>query len=209
VRSLCARGVLHQGIEHTCPRCHHEEWVTIGALDKFIRCGICGRTEAAPVNQPWDFRINGFLRDALRSHGIGPLFWALDRMQGVNTTSFWFEGPLNIYLSKEEYERHEVTTDIDLTVITDGTVRMCEVKQSARNLKQVEVLAELMKQLRPDIATIAIMEPSTRAIEATFKTFAGKLKGSGIEPELITFDPDGDFRDRAFLGTLQSVRFSF
>ena len=77
VQSLCLLGVLHQGVQHTCPRCHHVVLVTIGAC-KEIRCDICGRTEAAPVNQPWDFRLNGFLRDALRSHGVGPLFWALD-----------------------------------------------------------------------------------------------------------------------------------
>jgi hypothetical protein len=206
VQSLCVAGILHQGVEHNCRSCHHVEWVTIGNLDKVIICPTCGREEAAPVSRAWDFRLNGFLRDALRLHGVGPLFWALSRMRGVNDRSFWFEGPLDIYLTKEDYERRKTTTDLDLTVIANGTVRMCEIKQSARQLKRVEELADLMKQLRPDIATIAVMEPLTRAIQSTFDRFAASLKGSGVEAELITFDPDRDLRNQAFLGAFETVR---
>jgi hypothetical protein len=206
VENLCLAGVLHQGVEHSCPRCHHVAWVTIGALDKEIRCDICDRVEPAPVNRPWDFRLNGFLRDALRSHGIGPLFWALSRMRSATSTSFWFEGPLNIYLTSHDYQRHQATTDVDLTVITDGTVRMCEVKQSARQLKRVEEFADLMKRLRPDIATLAIMEPQSKGIKAIFDRFATCLQGTGVKPELITLDRERDLRDQAFLGPTQSYK---
>lgn len=198
VQSLCMRAVLHQGLEQNCDRCHHSSWVTIRALKESITCDICRHTEAAPVERPWQFRLNGFLRDALRSHGVGPLFWALSRMRTFNVQSMWFEGPTNIYLTKEAFERRP-STDVDLTVVTDGIVRMCEVKQSARSLTRISEHAELMKRLRPDIATIAVMEPLSSRLQGAFDRFAAALEGSGIEPELIAFEPDRDLRDDAFL----------
>jgi hypothetical protein len=206
LQSLCQAGVLNQGLEYGCRRCHHNVWIPIGSLGSMIVCEICGRTEAAPIDRPWQFRLNGFLKEALRRHGIGPLFWALGRVRDHNTRSFWFEGPLNIYRTKADYEARRIYTDVDLTVVTNGKVRMCEVKQSGRQFRKPEALADIFKGLRPDIATVAIMEPVTSGILAKFAKFKAALAGSGIEPELLTFDPERDVEDRAFLGELQSVR---
>ena len=59
---------------------------------------------------------------------------------------------------------------------------------------------------RPDIATLAIMEPVSKRITAAFERFKSELDGTDIKAELITFEPERDLQDSAFLGELQTVR---
>lgn len=96
VERYCGAGILHQGYELRCRKCLHRNWISLDALAVTIPCHVCQRPVAAPLDQPWQFRLNGFLRESLQRHGIGPLFWVLNRFQRDHRGSFWFEGPLNI-----------------------------------------------------------------------------------------------------------------
>lgn len=206
VQTLCEREVLHQGREFACPRCHYKAWISIADLKPIIECEVCKYAEPAPVDGSWEFRLNGFLREALRRHGVGPLFWALSQFRPITTASYWFEGPLGIYFTKESAEKGERDTDIDLTIIAGDQVRMCEVKQSVRGFDDPEGYAAHFRKLRPDIATIAIMEPASAKIRAAFAKFEAALEGSDIRAELLTFDPERDIDDRAYLAQLQRFR---
>ena len=157
-------------------------------------CEVCGQGRLAPVDRPWDFRLNEFLREGLRKHGILPLFWCLGKLRFMKEESFFFEGPLDIYTETTRYDGGQPSTDIDLICVADGVVRMCEVKQSARQLdpSQVQRFGDLMKCLRPDIATIAVMQSETAEIRETFQLFESQLSGSGVRPELVTFDESRD-----------------
>lgn len=66
---------------------------------------------------------------------------------------------------------------------------MCEAKQSIRQLADPERFADTIKRLRPDIGTIAIMEPETPAIRESFGKFQSALDGSGVRAELLTLLP--------------------
>lgn len=192
VQALCHIGVLHQGYEHKCINCLHRSWIGISYLKANIVCEVCGADQPAPVDRSWDFRLNGFLREALRSQGVGPLFWVLSRIQRDSSRSFWFEGPLDIYFdNKINAHKCRKDTDIDLTIIEGGVVRMCEVKQSERHFNPIQ-LAETMKKLRPDIAVIAVMEVTSPALEKKYNEFQLQLSSSGIKPELITLDESRD-----------------
>jgi hypothetical protein len=192
VQNLCRLQILHQGYEHRCPKCLHRSWVGIDSLSTMIVCEVCKHERPAPVDQPWAFRINGFLREALQRHGIGPLFWALRRFQARNQNSFWFEGPLDICFDQAAAESGRTETDIDLTMIDGGLVRMCEVKQSARHFTDPEGLARVMARLRPDIAMVAVMEAPSRNLQEKFARFSGALAVEGIRAEMLTFDEEND-----------------
>ena len=197
VQWLCQRGVLHQGVEHRCRQCLHRSWISIEVLGRRVQCEVCGTQEGAPVHTPWQFRLNGFLHEALQKHGVGPLFWALDRMQQHNSHSFWFDGPLDIFEDQVALERRQPSTDIDLTVIDGGVSIMCEVKQSARVFRSPERLAQSLLTLRPDVGMVAVMQPTEKALRDTFDRFAQALEGSGIAPKLITLE-EGDIRDEPY-----------
>ena len=66
VQWLCARSILFQGYERRCPTCYHKNWIPIGALEPVTACEVCGTKQIAPVDKPWDFRLDGFLREALK-----------------------------------------------------------------------------------------------------------------------------------------------
>lgn len=195
VQELCSLGALHQGYEHTCRQCLHRSWTAIADLKSQITCEVCHSEEPAPVDRAWQFRLNGFLREALQRHGIGPLFWVLNKFQQNNSTSFWFDGPLNIFFDDEAALKNRPNTDVDLTIIENGVVRMCEVKQSERQFLDPEGLAQTMLKLRPDIAMIAVMESDSDSLRAKFARFSKILEGSGIKAEILTLDTDRDFAD--------------
>ncbi|MGX1741883.1 hypothetical protein ACWIEX_10020 [Bosea sp. NPDC055353] len=198
VQDLCSLGVLHQGYEHTCRQCLHRSWTAIADLKTQITCEVCHSEEPAPVDRAWQFRLNGFLREALQRHGIGPLFWVLDKFQQSNSTSFWFDGPLNIFFNDDAALENRPNTDVDLTIIENGIVRMCEVKQSDRQFLDPEGLAQTMLKLRPDIAMIAVMEADSDSLKAKFARFSKILEGSGIKAEILTLDTDRDFSDSPY-----------
>jgi len=196
VQRACDLGVLHQGYELRCPKCLHRNWIAIGDLKPKVLCQVCHRPNVAPVDQPWQFRMNGFLREALQRHGIGPLLWVLARYhKAVRSSSLWFEGPLNIFFDHHTYDRRQPSGDVDLTIVLDGKVTMCEAKSSARGLDKPKKVAELFAALRPDIALIAVMEAPSAALNAKFDEFSAALAGTGIEPKLWTLDEDADFED--------------
>ncbi|MDP1646198.1 MAG: hypothetical protein Q8L71_11980 [Thiobacillus sp.] len=192
VSNLCNLGVLHQGYEHKCRKCLHRSWIAIADLRPDIVCEVCHDVQPAPVDRAWQFRLNGFLREALQRYGIGPLFWVLSQFQRHSTDSFWFEGPLDIFFDQDAAEAGRQETDIDLTMIDDGIVRMCEVKQSERQFKDPARLAQTMAKLRPDIAMIAVMEADSPALRRKFEEFSAALTGTGIKPELFTLGATND-----------------
>ena len=198
VQDLCGLGVLHQGYENKCPKCLHRSWVSIADLTPQIVCEVCHEERPAPVNKAWQFRLNGFLREALQRHGVGPLFWVLSRYQHNSSDSFWFEGPLDIYFNEAAANAKRPQTDIDLTIIVNGVVRMCEVKQSERQFNNPLKLAQTMSRLRPDIATIAVMEPNSPVLQRKFDEFSAALAGTNIKPELITLDVAGDIKSSPY-----------
>jgi len=188
VRALCQIGVLHQGFEHKCMKCLHRSWVAIDHVKREISCDVCGTAEAAPISRPWEIRLNEFVREALRKHGILPVFWALSKLRTLRGESFFFEGPLDIFIHQPRWEASGPDTDLDLIVVSDGRVSMCEVKQSARQLRKARNFSDTIRLLRPDVGIIAVMEPASPEIHQMFNRFTEELRGADIEAVLLTFE---------------------
>jgi hypothetical protein len=184
--------VFHQGYELKCPKCLHKNWIGVADLKTKMPCQVCHEIALPPVARPWQFRLNGFIRDALQRHGTGPLFWVLGRCQKTFRDSFWFEGPLNIFFDHDAFAQRRVTTDIDLTIVHKGKVIMCEAKQSERVFTDPGRVAENMAKLRPDVALIAVMGPPSPVLDAKFAEFSRALEGTGVEPRLWTLDEEND-----------------
>jgi hypothetical protein len=196
VQHMCERGILNQGYELKCPKCLHRNWVALDDLKATVPCHVCHHAGIAPVDRPWQFQLNGFLREALQRHGMAPLFWVLTRyQQEPGNHSLWFEVPLRIFLDADAYDRQQASTDIDLTIVQNGKVIMCEAKRSERVFRDPEAAAEIFSRLRPDVALIAVMEANSPALQTKFEKFSGVLEGTGITPQLWTLEEDHDFED--------------
>jgi len=205
VQRLCELGVLHQGFESKCYKCLHRTWIPIDGLSATIECEVCRSETRAPISRPWEFRMNEFLREALRAQGILPLFWALHRKRHMREQSFYFEGPLDIYLTLKSFDANERDTDVDLSVLSDGAFDIIEAKSSSRHLRKATDLAALAKRLRPDVATIAVMEEGSEKTSAIFREFSELLKNTGIIPNLLTLRP-ADIDDDPSLSLREAVR---
>lgn len=190
LQRMCELELFHQGYELKCPKCLHRNWVGVEDMKTKMPCQVCHEIALPPVDRHWQFRLNGFIRDALQRFGTGPLFWVLGRCQRTFRDSFWFEGPLNIFSDQLAQEQRRVTTDIDLTIVHKGKVIMCEAKQSERAFVNPSRVAENMAALRPDVALIAVMGPRSLGLDAKFGQFSRALEGTGVEPQMWTLDDD-------------------
>jgi Natural resistance-associated macrophage protein len=206
VRYLCQREILHQGHEWLCRRCNNNNWVGIDALRKSMTCEVCGTEEPAPVASPWHFRLNSFVLDGLRAHGQLAYLWCLSRLSDQAQACFFYLEPHELFFTTNSADARRPDAEIDLIVVVDGLVRLCEVKTSNQNI-DLRKLSDLARRLRPDIATLAVMEPRSPSTDRRLEDLRHLLDGSGVEAEIMTLQQD-DIDDSPYLpeGRSQMVR---
>jgi hypothetical protein len=132
--------------------------------------------------------------------------WCLSRFSQEAQASFFFLQPHEQFFTTDSDYASKPDAEIDLIVVVDGFVRLCEAKTSNQNVSP-EKLAALARRLRPDIVTLAIMEPRSTSTDRRLEQLGAFLDGSGIEAEVITFE-ERDIDDSPHLpnGRSQLVR---
>jgi hypothetical protein len=197
IKWLCRQSILYQGYEWHCSLCYHTNWIRVTELSPLLSCEICGNTTTLPVNRPWDFRLNGFMCDALKEHGLTALIWCLAKFQQSARHSFFFMGPHDLF---EDYPSEGVKTaknEADLICVVDGKTYLCEVKSSCRDI-EIPPLVKVASRIRPDIVTLAVMERLSTRLNQKFEELKVALSSSGIACELMVED-DKTFEDNANL----------
>lgn len=204
IQYLCTREILHQGVEWLCRKCNNNNWVSIDDVKKQMACEVCDANQVAPVVEPWHFRLNNFVRDGMREHGLLAHIWCLARLEESAKVSFFFLEPHELFWSQESADLERPDSELDLLAVSDGVVRLCEIKTSKKSI-DVKKFAELAIRLRPDVATLAVMESKSAALERIFQMLTQLLEGTGIKAELLTLNP-GDIDDSPHLPTGRSFR---
>jgi hypothetical protein len=197
IKWLCRQSILFQGYEWHCDLCYHTNWIRVRELSPVLSCEICGSTTTLPVNQPWDFRLNGFICDALKEHGLTALIWCLARLQQSARHSFFFMGSHDLF---DDYPSRGVKmekNEADLICVVDGKTYLCEVKSSCRDIKILPIV-KVASRIRPDVVTLAVMERLSTRLSKKFEELKVALSSSEIACELMVED-DGTFEDSAYL----------
>jgi hypothetical protein len=194
LQDRCIRGVLFQGHEWRCETCFSKNWNDISALKPELTCSICGSKERAPVAEPWSFRLNGFLQDALREHGLLALVWCLVELERQARETFFYLGPHNLWKDYPDNKGMPPSHEADLICVVDGLVHLCEVKSSGRDIA-ISSLVEVAKRLRPDIVTLAVMEEETPRLLAKVKDLETAIADPSIRVELLTLRLDERWED--------------
>jgi hypothetical protein len=135
VQALCQNNVLFQGHQWRCFRCYHKNWISISSLHKEIACEVCHRVEPAPVELEWRFRLNEFLIEGVKEHGVLALVWCLNKLARRARESFLFSAPRSLYSDFPDKAGVSAEAEIDLICVVDGKVHMCEVKPRLGTLK--------------------------------------------------------------------------
>ena len=161
--------------------------MSIDALRRSMTCEVCGAEEPAPVASPWHFKLNSFVLDGLRAHGLLAYLWCLSRLSDEAQGCFFFLEPHELFFIPAHADEGRPDAEIDLIVIVDTVVRLCEVKTSNQNI-ELEKFADLARRLRPNIATLAIMESQSAGTDRRLEELRRLLEGSGIEAEVMTLE---------------------
>jgi hypothetical protein len=190
-RYLCQKGILLQGHEWRCRRCFNNNWESIDNLKQVMVCDVCGRNEPAPVADPWHFKLNGFVLEGLREHGLLPLIWSLARCSQRANSSFFFLDPHELFFADERINELDPRAELDLLLVLDGMVRLVEAKGSSRGV-EISKTAKLAKRLRPNVATLAIMEPKSDDLMKKLSELQKELADSDIKCDLMALDDVDD-----------------
>jgi hypothetical protein len=169
-------------------------------------CEVCGRSEPAPVNDSWHFRINGFVLEALREHGLLPVIWCLAKCASRANTSFFYIDPHELSFSEESADKSKPDAELDLLIVSDGVTRLVEAKASGQGI-DIPTIVQLAQRLRPDMVTLAVMEAGSPALTAKVMELQQQLAGSDIAADLMTLEP-GDIDEAPMLptGTSYTIR---
>ena len=184
---LCQREILHQGHEWRCRQCFNNNWVSLDDLKRVMVCEVCGRNEPAPVANSWHFKINGFVLEGLREHGLLPIVWCLAKCAERATMSYFYLDPHELFFSVKTTNKGASDAELDLLVVSDGVVRLVEGKASGQGI-EIDKTAELAKRLRPDVVTLAVMEPRSAALTKKLTDLQQQLAGTDIAADLMTLD---------------------
>ena len=149
-----------------------------------MQCEVCRHVSPAPVTDPWHFKLDAFILEGLREHSMLSYIWCLNRLAEQANTSFFFLEPHELFYEAESADNRNADAEIDLLTVSDAVVRLCEVKASSRAI-DIQKFADVAKRLRPDIATLAIMEGRSPALSAKHSELQAALNGTGIAGELI------------------------
>lgn len=204
VRYLCEQEILHQGHDWLCPHCKNNNWISIAALSKSMICEVCGATEAAPVAEAWRFKLNAFVLEGLRDHGLLAYLWCLAKLSDRAQSSFYYLEPHELFFTTDSAFQRRPDAEVDLIAVVDGAVYLCEVKSSNQSI-DLEKLAELAKRIRPDVVTLAVMASDSPALRRRLSDLEALLAGTDIAAELIALAPQ-DIDDSPHLPTGRSFR---
>jgi hypothetical protein len=197
IERMSMKGVLQQGYEWQCSQCFHVNWNGITNLRPELTCGACGKGRPAPVEQGWNFKLHGFVLQALKEHGLLPVVWALYRLHCKARESFYFVPGQEFLSGYPDDERTKRLGDADLLCVVDRMVYLVEAKSSVQGVN-VEGLLTVAKKLRPNQVVLAIMETLSARIKKKFDELTNGLAGTGINAELMVTDAQ-TFERRAYL----------
>ncbi len=204
VKYLCQREVLHQGHEWRCRQCFNNNWVSLENMKRVMVCEVCGANEPAPVTESWHFKINGFVLEGLREHGLLPAIWCLAKYAERANTSFFYLEAHELFFTEASADKGKPDAELDLLIVSDGVVRLVEAKASGQGI-DIAKTAELAKRLRPDVVTLAVMEAGSPALTQKLSKLRQELANADIAADLMTLAP-GDIEESPTLPTGTTYR---
>jgi hypothetical protein len=196
LQRLAVRDVVFQGFTAHCRNCHHRTWVPVSAIAKETICAVCAHREPVPVKIDWEFRLNEFVRDALKQHGLQSVIWCLANLRGKSRSSFYFEGQSDLWFRGSDLDAKR-DAEFDLLAVADGVSYLCEVKSQKELLKPDEQrsLLDLASRIRPNVVIVAVMDAfknksALRAkLEPALRAMDVELELWGIEDRPLDDSP--------------------
>ena len=189
IQELVADEVLYQGVSITCANCKHKNWLGVDEFSSDPTCSVCQSDIALPLDLDWEFRLNEFVLQCVRDHGIQALIWALSICRDRSSVSFFFQGPTNVWTDLEDNSTSD--TDLDLTAVIDGQSYLIEVKSSLSKLgeKALSKFADVIRRVQPECAVLAIMDETTpKRSHALKEEFEKRLSDMQTSIEIWTLN---------------------
>jgi hypothetical protein len=188
IQALCDAKILFQGREWKCDKCFNNNWISIEAMSRVLACEVCGTTRPAPVSGDWAFRLNEFVLEAYRDHGVEPVVWSLWILSERARSSFYFAPSMSLWDDYPENAGAHPIAEIDALAVVDGMLYLCEAKASSRlSAEQLQQLEAICSRVRPDVLLIACMDEYAEVEQRVRRLREAIQPATRIE--IIRFEP--------------------
>ena len=185
--------IFYQGFNWSCEDCKHRNWTSIKDVSTYLDCEVCGSQRQIPATFEWNFLLDQYFADSIKTHGNLPVIWTLGEiLQKTHGEGFIFL-PQSILF--EGYpEENPAKHEIDIVCITSGKFLIGEVKTKARDFSDPELikLVNICKIAIPDQVLISCIEVG-RGLDKPAKTLKLMLVDAGLKSEVIIMQPKDDW----------------
>ena len=184
--ALCQQGVIDQAHRFSCSSCGYENWRSIAECDLIMNCEICNRVSQFSPTSGWSYRLNSFISDAIREHGVLAQVSVLGKIaRDVPHEPFYFSPPVKLFPADDDDAAPE---ELDLLCIRSGELIVGEVKtrSNAFTPDDITKLAAAAKRLNASLAVLGCVAPSAPQLEGRANELRQLLAGTSCRVEVIS-----------------------
>lgn len=215
IRHLIEKQILHPGLEWQCKNCLNRNWVSLEDLRVMNTCVVCSSPQTIDIPLECQYVLDGFIRRALRHHGLLACIWCLAYLREIAVSSFAFccsvdlmGSPMGVGIYSTELRYESKQRELDLLAFVDKKLYLCEVKSAAGRV-DAEDWAKFLENtmlIHPDVALMAVMDEESKSLRDGFNAVKETLKYENIEAELYTMTNSKKGPSMRILPTRQGLR---
>jgi hypothetical protein len=139
---LLGRKIFFQGIKPKCEICGSSFWHSLEEITEQMNCRGCNNTFSPPFDTSWTFKINELIVNSFTYHGVFPVIWCINELYHRSKNLIY-------YPSTKLYREDASEAEVDLILLMDNKLAVCEVKTNIDEFNQSEI--EKIKKVAMEI----------------------------------------------------------
>ena len=191
LKELCYYRVFLKGFKLKCPKCSSKFWYPINEVSEKITCKGCLENFELPIEPNFAYKLNDLIKYNIfqskkNRDGNLTVIRTLVEIHNRSRKSFEYCPQINLFSIQN---RNKPCSDIDIVCISDGKLIIGEAKHnskefSAESNKSLKSLAEIAKEIHPDIVVLACSENENDKLEKAKKSLIRIFNQWRYEPEI-------------------------
>lgn len=187
INRLLEYAILFQGISPRCNNCGSVFWYSIDEISDLLVCKGCLTKFRVSAEEPWTYRLNNLIANAITYHGVIPIIWAQDNLLQLSD-SFIFMPGVEFYQNE-----NSKPFEVDIVAIKNGELIFCDLKTNVKgySYSDLEKFSNICKILNPQKAIIGAIYGDKEKLALRGRELEQLINSPDIE--VSTIYPDSSF----------------
>ncbi|WP_159478780.1 hypothetical protein [Dyadobacter sp. 3J3] len=196
LKELCDFKVFFKGFNLKCKKCSSIFWYHIKDVSETVECRGCLEEFEIPIEPKFFYKLNDLIKNNIYQSktdrdGNLTVIRTLALKSKLSHKAFAYSPQINLF---DNYHTNKPITDIDILYLTNGKLAIGEAKHSSpaffeknsSGFNSVDTIAEIAKEIRPDIIILSCYSDHNDKLEKARKTLTGKFHNEAYKPIIET-----------------------